>query len=55
MINNEIVQLVNHISSKRKWIQIYKKNIFALFNCIINKIPIFIYSKTLNYELLKDN
>ena len=37
-----------------------KENIFSLFTCIMNKIPIFICgkpgcSKTLSFELLKDN
>ena len=62
MINNEMVQLANHISFP-EGIEMntgLQENIFALFNYIINKVPIFICSepgcsKTLSFELLKDN
>ena len=62
MINNEMVQLANHISLPEgiAMNSSLQENIFALFNCIMNKVPIFICgkpgcSKTLSFELLKDN
>ena len=62
IVTSEIVQLSRRITLSEGIAMntSLQENIFSLFTCVMNKIPIFICgkpgcSKTLSFELLKDN